>query len=326
MMRFPSTPLPTAGRPGRSFRVWADMVRWKNLLIVAATQYLMRAVLLEPLLESIPSVPVLDGMHFFLLVLDTVLITAGGYLVNDLYDARADALNRPDTVRIGTAVTSRSASRAYRLVTGVGGMLAAYLAWVVDRPAWFTFYPMAVALLWLYSYRLKRLPLAGNLLIAVYCSLAAAVVFLPDHVQWLSHQTEPESPAGRFRVILAVYLWFSFHITLVRELIKDAEDMEGDRAVAARTYPVLYGYRRTNALLSALNAILLAGVCVFAAWHWQVGNRWSAVGWVMGMAIPLFGLGYRIMLAAEKQHYSRLSTYTKGLMLVGLLLLFLWKY
>ncbi|MEY3051768.1 MAG: hypothetical protein RLY31_1553 [Bacteroidota bacterium] len=307
----------------RRLTVWVGLVRWKNLLLVGATQYLMRFALLCPLLAIVPADPVLDGLHFFLLVLDTILITAGGYLINDRFDTLADTLNRPETVRIGALVTARQVMSAYWITTLGGGIIAVYLALVAGHPGWFLLYPGAVILLWYYSYRLKYLPLAGNLLVAVYCSLAAAVVFLPDHEAWSGAVV---GGAFHFRTTLVVYLWYSFHITLIREIIKDAEDLDGDRAVGARTFPVLFGLDRTNTLAAGLTYALCVFVLVFAVREWHIGHPVSAVSWAFGMGLPLAWFGKNIRKASGKTHYSRLSKTCKWLMLIGLFLLVLWKY
>ena len=80
------------------------LVRYKNLLIVILTQYLIRYCIIKPMLEVNNMDLQFSNFNFLLLVIATVLITAGGYVINDYFDTKTDRVNRPDNMVIGTKI------------------------------------------------------------------------------------------------------------------------------------------------------------------------------------------------------------------------------
>ncbi|MFC7670424.1 UbiA family prenyltransferase [Hymenobacter humi] len=145
------------------------LVRWPNLLIMLLCLVLVRAGLLLP---ELPLSTALLNARFGLLVLAALLVAAGGYIINDYYDVKIDAINRPDRLVIGRVVRRRKAMLAHLLLSGVGVLLAGWLHPVLGAVTLGT-----ALLLWGYSARFKRVALVGNVSIA---TLTAALVLLPE--------------------------------------------------------------------------------------------------------------------------------------------------
>ena len=200
----------------------ARLVRLPNLLIIVLTLTLTQACLLAP--ER--PLPALLDVRFGLLVLATVCVAAAGNIINDYYDVKIDAINRPGRLVVGSAVGRRSAMMAHLVLSAEGVAVAGALSRLVGLVTL-----GAVLLLWGYSARFKRVALLGNLSIA---ALTAASVLLPE----LLRRTGSSA--------VWAYALAAFLLTVVREIIKDIEDMRGDAQHDCRTLPIVVGVARSK--------------------------------------------------------------------------------
>jgi 4-hydroxybenzoate polyprenyltransferase len=285
------------GAPGAAAR-WrhlARLVRLPNLLIMALTLMLVQACLLVP---AQPLQALLDE-RFLLIVLATLCVAAGGYIINDYYDVKIDAINRPGTLVVGQSVGRRAAMMAHLVLSFEGIVVAGALSKVVGLVT-----VGAALLLWGYSARFKRLALVGNLSIA---SLTAASVLLPE----LLRRTGDGA--------VWAYALAAFLLTVVREIIKDIEDMRGDAQHDCRTLPIVAGVARSKwvAGLFLLSLLALVAGAVLAAF--QQGH-WRLACWLLGTVLgPGLMLGQQLLRADRRRDFARLSTMCKLIMLAGVL-------
>ena len=251
------------------------------------------------LLPGWPLREALLAPRFGLLVLAALLVAAAGYIINDYYDVKIDAINRPDRLVVGRVLRRRHAMLAHLVLTGVGVGLALVLSWRLGGVTL-----GAAALLWGYSARFKRLPLVGNLSIA---TLTAALVLLPE-LQLLTGQKS-----------VWLYALAAFLLTVVREIVKDIEDMRGDAAHDCRTLPLVWGVARSKwvaGLFLASLGVLVAG----AVSQLLALGRWPLAVWLAVLvAVPLAWLARLLWVADRKRHFRQLSTWCKGIMLAGVL-------
>ncbi len=293
------------------------LIRLPNLLIVALTQYLLYdRVILATLREARHS-SALNSQEFSILTFVTILITAGGYIINDLADLRIDRINRPDRVIIGRKITHQTAYWLYFCINFGGFVAALYLALVEDRVALLFLHPLAVAGLLLYAIMLKKRPLSGNVLVSLYCAGVAGIV-------WVAEQPTlsllPAESAAKVQQLLIFYAVFAFFSTLFREIVKDLEDMPGDAQGAALTIPVAWGISVAKWLAGGAGGLLLLSLAYAA-----ISLRPALRPW----ALPYFGLISALIvvalyLLARAQHihqYHSLSQFTKIIILGGILLL-----
>ena len=300
---------------------WFEILRGRNLLIVAATQYLVRFFAVIPALRQAGLSPALPELQFFLLVLDTVLIAAAGYVVNDLLDAPADAINKPGK---NLLAGKRYGWLLYSLLVLAGLAMALYLAFFVGKPLLVLIYPAATLGLWWYSRDLKHRPLAGNFTVALFCGLVIAIVLFAERESLASL---PRGLALRLWIIAGGYAWFAFLTTLLREIAKDAEDREGDRLAGSRTLATTRGLNAVRNWMLASAILILLSLLAFCWWLWQSGLPVALFFCVAMAVLPIIYLLRLLPQAKEKQDFTRISRLTKWIMVAGLLLIItLWIF
>ena len=273
----------------------ARLIRLPNLLIMLLCLVLVRSGLLHP---NTPVATLLDW-RFGLLVLSTLCVGAAGYIINDYYDVKIDAINRPGRLVVGRVVNRRRAMLAHLLLSGLGvgiaGMLSPLLGLVTLGSA---------ALLWGYSVRFKRVALVGNLSIAM---LTAALVLLPE-LQLRTNNSK-----------VWVYALAAFLLTVVREIVKDVEDMRGDAQHDCRTLPIVWGVARTKWMAGFFLVCLM--VLVAGADFEALRNGPLFLGlWLTVLVLgPLLALARLLWRADRRRHFTKISTWCKAIMLAGVL-------
>lgn len=297
------------------------LIRLPNLLIVGMTQYLIYGALLLPALQQY-SIPVnLPPQTFWLFVLDTILITAAGYVINDIIDFRMDLQNRPERVVLGRYIRKQTAYWVYFSLTLLGFFLAFYLALSVKNLPLVALYPAAVGLLFWYSFRLKQLPLWGNLLIALFCAGVPGVVWFAERDGFARLAVVNPEQAGAIAAIMVWYLLFAFGSTLYRELIKDMEDVQGDRQEGCRTVPIVWGMGTAKGLAAAVGIGLLALIVVMVFAQHKLFSLMSHLYVMVALIAPLGLSLFWLFRADQPADYHRLSLLSKTIMLSGLILL-----
>ena len=299
------------------------LVRFPNLLIVALTQYLLYYELLLPAFRQYSLQPALDDEHFSLLVAVTLLISAGGYVINDIVDFRIDLINRPDTVVINRQVRVQSAYWLYFCFNLLGFLISLYLSFHIECIPLANLFPLAVILLFVYSTYLKSRPIVGNLLIALFCAGVAGIVWFAEREPFQQLLEQAPAIAGRLGGIISWYMAFAFLSTMFREIVKDMEDVQGDVGANCRTIPVRWGIRVAKGIAAAFGLGLAVFLIYLPLGSPELFTRTSLVFLVFGILLPLFLALIWVFRAHEKEQFHRLSQLTKFVMLSGLGLLLL---
>lgn len=267
---------------------YLKMVRALNLLIVALTQYITAIFLVGTRGNWLE---IFTDKGFFLLVSSTVIITSAGYLINDYYDIKIDYVNRPERVRVGKTLRRRWVIAGHTVLNFLGIAIGFYVSPVIGIIN-FT----AAFLLWLYSNQLKRLPFIGNLVIA---GLTGTTLFVVGE-----YFNERE-------YLILTYAVFAGFITLIREIIKDMEDMKGDERFGCKTLPIIWGIANTKKFIYLL--ILLFGITVLL----MIGS--ISVVLPIALAVTLILLIFGLAKADTIREYHRLSSFCKVIMLLGVI-------
>lgn len=296
------------------------VLRFPNLLVVAATQLLVFYRVLLPAFQQEEIVNALSPWKLFELVTITLLITASGYLINDLQDVATDGINRPDTnpvERLGRTTVMWF----YGVCILSAFMISQLLAYRLEERHLLWIFPLAVGMLSIYSIGMKRVPVLGNVMVAVYCAGVPGILLLAEREgvrQLIS--TNPELGANALRVSV-LFMVFAFVATLLRELVKDLEDIRGDREVGRRTIPVIWGVSLSHKLgiLFGLMVIVAILCPIFLGWPaFLAPPMLACIGFlIIGLAYILFQLAQ----AKNALDYHRLSTQLKFFLLGGLGLL-----
>jgi 4-hydroxybenzoate polyprenyltransferase len=263
------------------------LTRFGNLIIIALAQYFTAGFLI--------GMYTLNDFKLFLLSLSTISIAAGGYIINDYYDVKIDYINKPDRVVIGKSITRRYAILFHIMLSVAGILLGFYLSWRIAAVNVFS-----VFLLWLYSNNLKRLPFIGNLSVAFLTGLSIYVVDL----FYRTHNS-----------LVIIYALFAFFMTLVREIIKDMEDLKGDNSFGCKTLPIIWGIRKTKILLYIILIIFVAVVVVLNQLHKALPFKYHLIF----LFVPLVWMLFRLIRADMKKDFTRLSIFCKVIMMLGVL-------
>jgi 4-hydroxybenzoate polyprenyltransferase len=313
-----------------SFTALARLVRFPNLVIVALTQNLLQYTILLPNLSRVGLSPMLEKSQFFLLVLSTVLIAAGGYVINDIEDVEIDRLNKPLRKQIvGRILPLSKAWQLYWGLSTLGFITSVYLAFFINDFLQLLIYPIAVGLLWWYSKSLKRLPLWGNLVVSFFCAFVAWVVFYAQSLSTLSHpvlfdhqeRSVGEAPNAPVFVFIG-YAIFAFLSTLFREIIKDIEDAEGDLAGNCRTLPIVLGIPMSKKIAFGVGCLFLL-LTLFFCYALIGEDYWRSAVLLLTVSLPIVYVLYLLTCAQDKKDYSRLSLLAKLIMLSGVIFILL---
>jgi len=274
-------------------RAYLGLVRFPNLVMVVLSQALVQACLLT---NGISFVKLLEP-DFWALTFSTVCIAAAGYIINDYYDVKIDAINKPDRMVVGKAIRRRRAMFAHLLLSFLGVLIGALLSVTVGL-----INLGAVLLLWGYSARLKKMMLIGNVTIG----LLAASMLLVVAVY-----------ADTLNKITIGYAAFSFLISLIREIIKDMEDVKGDASFDCRTLPIVAGLRNTKLVLYPLIAAFMT-LLTAAVIHGRTAVYFD-IYMILLVMLPTIWLTVKLVRADRKRDFTYLSNLNKIIMLAGIL-------
>ncbi|MBK6950389.1 MAG: UbiA family prenyltransferase [Haliscomenobacter sp.] len=210
------------------------LIRLPNLLIVALTQGLLYFLALMPAYDENQVRPTLDPLFLGLLCGVTLLLTAGGYIINDIEDEKTDLANRPDRVIVGKRISRQVAIWLYALASISGFLLALFIAFQVQKVKLLFLYPLALGILYWYSKTGQKLPLIGNLVISLFCAGVAGIIWAAE---WPGlHALRAAAPQA-YHQVGALFIWYSifaFLSNLYREMVKDIEDAHGDGLSGAK--------------------------------------------------------------------------------------------
>lgn len=300
----------------------AQLVRLPNLLIIILTQLLLRYAILEPFLFTGTVAGISPVADFLLLVLLTVLIAAGGYVINDYFDVKIDTVNKPDKMVIDKVITARGAIMLHLILNGIATMIGFYLAWRVKSLSFGLIFPFLGILLWFYSARYKRTILWGNIIVAFLSAFVILIVWL---FEFFHLRLDPESFVDVIRdlkgttYIFLAYGIFAFLVTMFREILKDMEDWEGDEKYGCKTLPLAVGIRRSKIVvvcLMVLNMALLAYAMVVLR---RIGLNMAFWYFLAAIQLPVLYLIISVIRAKGKKDYHAASILTKIIMLAGIL-------
>lgn len=301
------------------------LVRWSNLLFLAALVWLMEKWVAVPILDKAAFGEQMPWYILLLLISATVLIAAGGYVINDYFDVKIDRINRPDEVIVTRSIDKPTAMRLSLGLSGIGiacGLTVAILLRSLTLGILFVIIP---GLLWFYSSSYKRLFMIGNLIIALLAALTPLLVAMTN-VAILKLRFEAILPYTTLPHDLYAWLGgfalFAFLLTWIREIIKDMQDQMGDRELECHSMPVVWGETGTKIFVSALIVLTLA-IIGHLWWHvLPFSTAWDSLSTryiALGIVIPLLGVVGLLWSAKIPSDYKTCQQVVKLTMLLGML-------
>ena len=312
-------------------RAFFNLIRWQNLLIVALTMVLMRYAVIDSLISKI-GVTLIEGtgneipmtiqfpwFYFILLVAATVLITAGGYVINDYFDIKTDLINKGKVI-VGTKIPRRQAMMWHNIFNITGVAIGFFISWKAGYFMLGSLFLLVSGLLYFYSASYKRQFLIGNIIVAI---LTAMVPLLVVFYEWPALYRYYRINAISLPEINFIFYWvggfalFAFLTTLTREIIKDIEDFDGDIAYGRNTVPVVIGV--LSAKVVSICLIIITVILLYLTWYFFVNDIITLIYLSAVIVLPLLFVVYKTVVSSTRKQLHKASTIMKIVMLSGIL-------
>ncbi|GGG04509.1 prenyltransferase [Dokdonia pacifica] len=258
----------------------------------------------------------LSKLGFTFLVIATVLIAAGGYIINDIIDVTADKINKPKKRIVGVSIDPRRAKFFYYLFTFVGVGFGFVITAGLKEPLYFLIFAGTAFLLYLYSRFLRKMALVGNLLVSLTVALSIIIVAIFELFP-ISTGIDPELKIFLFDIIIDISI-AAFLINLIREIVKDIEDIQGDHVARYRTLPIILGAQRTARIASIICLLTLTLISWYTFTFLYEHKKTVAILF-FGVIAPLGYVATRLWEDDKKSHFTRLSLILKIIMFIGII-------
>lgn len=296
-----------------------NLIRWKNLVMIAIVQLLIKYALLEPFGVATS----LNTLGITLLIIATICIAAAGNIINDIYDVETDFINKPDKLIVGKSISEKTAYNLFIIFNVVGVGVGFYLSNLVAKSAFFSIFVIISALLYVYASYLKQMLLIGNIVISILVALSLIIVgifeLLPS-ITSLNQYTQLT-----FFKIIFDYSVFAFIINLLREITKDIEDIDGDHKAGMSTLPIVIGKERATKVLFAFSFIPLVVVAYYVI-NSLYKNQIAVLYFLILIIGPLIYTSIKIYNASTKKEFHHISNMFKLVMFFGMLSLLLYLF
>jgi 4-hydroxybenzoate polyprenyltransferase len=293
---------------------YLKLIRYQNLLMLALMQLIFRYGFLE--LQNIPLA--LADWQYVLLVLATMSIAAGGYIINNIFDVETDTENKPENVIVGKFISETKAYNFYIGFTIIGVAIGFYLANVINKPSFASLFIVIAATLYFYATSLKQSLLIGNIIVALLLSFSVIIVGIFDLYPVTFVENRPVM--GLLFGILLDYAIFAFIINFIREIVKDLQDIEGDSHQGMNTLPIVFGVKRTTKLVFGLSFIPVILILNYINSNlFSAGLLYGTVFGIVFILAPLLYFTIKIWSAKKPKEFHHLSTVLKWILFFGIL-------
>lgn len=261
----------------------------------------------------------LNNFNFFLLVLSTMMIAAAGYIINDYFDIKADWINRPDKIILGRHIKRSRAIFLHFVLNAAAFIIAVYLSILAGNLKLILIYVIAIILLWWYSTTLKKTFLIGNIIISLHAAFVPLLVWffeistMKENNYNITIFNFSDLKKGLFAVA-----FFAFFINLIREIIKDIEDIKGDRKIGCKTIPIKLGIKNTEIIILVFSCIVFLLIVLTQKNIYDEGLFVLFWYLMIFVQIPLILMFYIVPKANKRKDYSNASNLVKLIMFTGI--------
>lgn len=300
------------------------LVRWTNLLIIAMMMCLVYYFVMAPLYAIGIAGVFPPSPSFLLLVISLVFIVAAGYVINDYYDVEMDKVNKPDKLIIGKIFTDKEAKFFYNVLSIIGlltGLVSGIIALKSSFYIIFAMLLLLVCVLYSYSSTYKKKILVGNLIVSLSVAFAVFLPWLFEALYVSNH--ELILSVCRDKLVhnlpfVLIYVGFAFITTLLREIVKDAEDYNGDSLTRCRTIPIVCGLKNTKIIICVLFCVLYA---LLAYYHIIIISLQANIAMILLLFVEFMAVVSVVTLFQIKEFadFHRTSVFLKIQMVAGML-------
>lgn len=290
------------------------LIRYQNLLLIAFMQLVIRFGYLE--LVNIPLS--LWYWQYSLLIVATVLIAAGGYVINDIFDQETDAENKPNKVIIGKSISESKAYIIYASLTITGVACGFILANSVEHSNFAVVFVLIATLLYFYASTLKQIALVGNIVVALLLAFSVIIIGMFDIFPNTFDMNRQQMTLA-FSILLD-YAKFAFIINLVREIIKDIQDIKGDNTQGMKTLPIIIGIPKTKIIAFILLLLPSLYLLYYSKTYLFENNLFYGLAYILALVVtPIIMCLTQIWNAKENNDYKKISTFLKWIIFFGIL-------
>jgi 4-hydroxybenzoate polyprenyltransferase len=311
-------------------KAFFNLIRWQNLLIVIITMALIRYAVMEPVLSKI-GVTLIQGSkevpmalqfpwyYFVLLVAATVFITAGGNVINDYFDVKTDLINKGKVI-VGTKITRQKAMMWHTIFNIAGVSIGLFISYKSGYIWLGGLFLVVSGLLYFYSASYKRQFLIGNIIVALLTAMVPMLVVLYEWPALFKYYTLNAIELPPINIIIywvGGFALFAFLTNLTREIIKDIEDFEGDKAFGRNTLPVVIGV--LSAKIIAICLIVITITLLYLTWYFFINDHITLIYLSAAIVLPLLYTIFRLVRSKERKQLHNASSAMKIVMLTGIL-------
>ncbi|MFV7236928.1 MULTISPECIES: geranylgeranylglycerol-phosphate geranylgeranyltransferase [Flavobacterium] len=288
------------------------LIRYHNLLILAFMQLIFRYGFFK--FQNIPLA--LNDWQYGLLVLSTVLLAAGGYVINNIFDQNTDNINKPNNVIVGKTISEAKAYNLYIGLTVSGVAIGFYLSNVILKPGFASIFILIAATLYFYATSLKQMMLIGNSIVALLLSFSVIIIGVFD-LYPVTFEGNQQQMAVVFSILLD-YALFTFILNFIREIVKDLEDVNGDYNQGMNTLPIAIGINRTSKIVFGLSFIPVLAI-LFYINNYLFQLQFATIYLLLFVLGPLLFFTLKIWTAKTKNDFHKLSLLLKWILLFGII-------
>lgn len=286
------------------------LLRIPNLVMIALSQLLLRLTIIDPFLAAANTPSEISHIDLILIILSTIFIAAGGYVVNDFFDVEIDRINKPGNNYFETENRRKNFLKIYLCLSAAGIGAGIYLSLIKKIPFVMMINLLSFGLLFLYSQSLKKIFLFGNIIIALLTAMSLLVILFSDKQAFADEG---------IRKIIFAYSLFAFFLTIIREIIKDMQDAEGDRLYGRKTIPVISGIFFSKLLVFFLLLVVLSSLVYIQYIQKQWEDMYSFLYVTILVDLPLLAFVFFLARSDSVRQFRRLSILAKVIMFSGIM-------
>lgn len=310
------------------FLAFFRLIRWQNLVFIALTQCLFYYCIISPALPDsyLQLIRKTNDCLFILIVLASVLIAAAGYIINDYFDINIDQINKPET-RVVEKIIKRRWAIIFHLFFTISGLAVSIYISFHSNVLIALGNTACAILLWFYSTTFKKKLLSGNIIIAALTAWVILVMYFAFYPSDKNDLYNDIASAFQYIFKLAfLYAGFAFIISIIREVVKDIEDMEGDAKYGGKTMPISWGIPVAKMFVAVWITVLIAILIIVQLYVLQLKWWWSIAYCFVLVTLPLVWVLLKLYQAQTPKDYHRLSSIIKWVILTGILSMLFFKF
>jgi 4-hydroxybenzoate polyprenyltransferase len=313
----------------RLLKAFLKLVRWPNLLFIAITQSVFYFSFIFFSISGINNPQILlKPKLFVLLALASIFIAAAGYIINDYFDLNIDKVNKPGDIIVERLIKRRWAIIWHLILSALGLLLSIYVSYAIGNWLLALMNLLSIILLWFYSTSFKRKLLIGNVLISLLTAWVVLVLYFCEIRFYFVFNRQTEEYRKYIKLLFKVavlYGGFAFIISIIREVIKDLEDIQGDERYGCRTMPIVWGVPASKVFIATWLVVILAALTIVQFYAIQMHWWWAAAYCLVFIMVPLLFVFRDLRKASGPKDYHQMSSRVKMIMLTGILSMLAFK-